>query len=86
MICLHCGKRSSVSDAARAAGLKVATVYRRIDNGWSLEEATTTPTLGNGRRVKRERVTPSKAYRCGWCFEKGHRVTTCPVMPAGAER
>jgi hypothetical protein len=40
------GKRMSVSDAARLAGLKPSQVYTRLHDGWSVERALTSPIVG----------------------------------------
>lgn len=59
----------SLAEQARAAGLFRHCVYNRLRAGWSLASALAKPS--------RE----GKPKRCGYCFEKGHNVRTCPKLP-----
>lgn len=55
------GKRQSISDAAREAGMPYSTVSLRIFKGWDVEVALTTP------------VRPKRKNRTSPRFEEGRR-------------
>lgn len=46
-------EHASYIDVAQARGISRATYYKRLGEGWSKEEASTTPTKGLGRRRTR---------------------------------
>lgn len=43
------GERKTLAEWARALGLSPASLHGRLDNGWSLSRALSTPSRGNGR-------------------------------------
>lgn len=64
-------RAQSLAAAARAHGLKEATVYHRIRSGWSKERALSTPLLPGGRPRKRTEAHPSAPTPLG--KEETHR-------------